>query len=107
MKRSWRRTARSRPRRRGLGVVSEVSHIPHIVEMLTENEDLACFESTLELINEMIVPRDGLCNTVCRTPGRLRGVQVARLDHDANSLECVGDDLALRRANNVGFPSED
>ncbi len=68
---------------------------------LTEDEDFACLESTLKLVNEMIVPWDRLSNAVRCAPCRLWGIQIARLDHDTDSLECIGNNLALRRANDV------
>lgn len=74
---------------------------------LTENEDLASLESTLKLINEVVVPGHWLGDIVRRTPGRLWCVGVARLDHDANSLEGVGDDLALRRTHDIRLAPKD
>jgi hypothetical protein len=55
----------------------------------------------------VIVPWDWLGVAVRRTPSWFRCVSVASLDHHANSLERIGDDLALRRTNDVGFTSED
>ena len=69
--------------------------------MLTEDEDLTCLKGTLKLVDKVIVPRNWLGHTVRCAPRRLRCVQVARLNHDANRLESIGDDLTLWRTNNV------
>ena len=74
---------------------------------LTENEDFASFQRTLEFFDEVIVPWDWLGVAVRGAPSRFRCIGVASLDHHANSLERIGDDLALRRTNDVGFASED
>ena len=55
----------------------------------------------------MIVPRDWFGVAVRRTPSWFRCVGVASLDHHADSFERIGDDLALRWSDDVGFASED
>jgi hypothetical protein len=55
----------------------------------------------------VVVPRHGLGVAVRSTPARFRCVRVASLDHHADSLERIGDDLALRWTNDVGLASED
>jgi chloramphenicol 3-O-phosphotransferase len=70
-------------------------------KVLTENENLARLEGTLKLVDKVIVPRHWLSDAVRCSPCWLWSVGVSCLDHDANRLESVGDDLALRRTNNV------
>jgi hypothetical protein len=100
-RRSWKRTVHSKPRRWGLCIVSKVLLFSPYSKKLTENEDLACLEGTLKLVDEVIVPRHWLSDTVRCTPCRLRCIGVARFDHNADSLESIGDNLTLRRPNDV------
>lgn len=62
---------------------------------------LACTKSSLQLINEVIVPRDRLDLAVSLTPRRLCSIRVTGDDHETKSLESVRDDRALGRPNNV------
>ena len=61
-----------------------------------EDEDLASPERTLELINEMIVPRNGLCLALSLAPVRLGGIGVAGDNHHSQSLVSVVDNVTLR-----------
>lgn len=55
----------------------------------------------------MIVPRHRLVNSTLRQPRLLSCVLIAVLDHDPDGLEGIGDDGALRWANDVFLPPED
>lgn len=55
----------------------------------------------------MIVPRHWLGVAVRGTPSGFRCVRVASLDHHADGLERIGDDLTLGWTNDVGLASED
>lgn len=72
-----------------------------------EGKDLASPQGTLQLLDEVIVPRHGLNLAVCFAPRRLRSVRVAGDDHQADSLESVGDDRSLRRADDVELLRDD
>lgn len=70
-------------------------------ENRVEAEDLARHQSTLELVNKVIVPCDGLGLAVGRTPRGLSSVGVAGNDHQTDGLESVGNNRSLRWANDV------
>jgi hypothetical protein len=72
-----------------------------------EGKDLAGPECALQLLDEVVVPRDRLCLSVGLAPGRLGGVGVTGDDHQTDGLESVGDDGTLRRADNVVFLGDD
>lgn len=72
-----------------------------------EGENLAGDESTLDLINEVVVPVEqfGLAHA-----GLVRGlssVHLPVLDHQPDNAEGIGDDGSLRRSNNVDLATED
>lgn len=66
-----------------------------------ETENLASHKSTPQLVDEVIVPGNRLGLAVGSAPRGLRGVGVARDDHHADSLEGIGNDGPLRRADDV------
>ena len=66
-----------------------------------EHEDLAGTESTVELVDEVIVPWDSAGSAVLCTPRRLRRLSVPGFDHHADSLEGIGDDGSLWWAHHV------
>lgn len=70
-------------------------------------EDFAGNESTLDLINEVVVPESGGCLSESSLVRRLCAVHVACLDHLAHSTESVGDDGALRWADDVNLATKD
>jgi len=72
-----------------------------------ENEDFASFQCTLELIDEVIVPWHWLGVAVRRTPSWFRCIRVASLDHHADGLERIGNDLALGWTDDIRLASED
>lgn len=71
-----------------------------------EAEDTASDQSTLELINEVVVPgKIGPVATIGSLPGGLGSIHVAVGDHNSDSLKGVGNDRALRGPNNVVLAS--
>lgn len=72
-----------------------------------EGKDLAGSERALQLLDEVVVPGDRLGLSVSLAPGRLGGVGVAGDDHQTDSLESIGDDGSLRRADDVVLLRDD
>jgi hypothetical protein len=68
-----------------------------------ETEDLASHESTLQLLDEVVVPWDRLGLSIGGAPRWLGSVGVARDNHQTDGLESIGDDRSLRRADDVVF----
>lgn len=71
-----------------------------------EDKHLASTKSTLEFIDEMIVPGNSTVLAVSLAPGRFGGVRAATSNHHANGLESIGDDGALGRTDDVGLAAE-
>jgi hypothetical protein len=71
-----------------------------------EAEDLAGNKSTLDLLNEVVVPESGGLLSKSGLVRWLCGVHAASLDHLAHDTESVGDNRALRRANDVDLATE-
>lgn len=71
-----------------------------------EGKDLASDKGTLDFIDEVVVPSRvrGLADG--SLVGRLCGVHLAVLDHREDDAECIGDDRALWRTNDVHFAAE-
>lgn len=72
-----------------------------------EDKDLASTQTTLQLVDEMIVPGDRLGLSVGGTPCRLGSIGVAGGNHHTKSLEGIGDDGTLGRAVDKGLATED
>lgn len=72
-----------------------------------EAEDLAGNESTLDLIDEVVIPKSGGRLAETSLVRRLWAIHVAGLDHLTNDTESVGDDRALRWADDVDLAAED
>ena len=72
-----------------------------------ETEDLAGNESTLDLVDEVVVPKSSRCLAKGSLVRRLCGIHLASLDHLAHHAESVGDDGTLWRANNVDLAAKD
>ena len=72
-----------------------------------ETEDLAGHKSTPQLIDEVVVPGDRLSLSVGSAPRGLRSIGVARDNHQADSLEGIGDNGSLRRADDVVLLRQD
>jgi hypothetical protein len=71
-----------------------------------ETEDLASNESTLDLVDEVVVPLGNSIVSNSRLVCGLRSVHLAVFDHDPDDAESVGDDGALGRADNVNLATE-
>lgn len=73
-----------------------------------EGEDAAGNEGTLELVDEVVVPGEGGLDTaVLELPAGLGSVHVAVPDHHPESLEGVGDNGTLRRADDVVLATQE
>lgn len=89
----------------GNKVVGEVSVYDPVNGV--ETKHLACHKRPLDFINEVIVPKSGGCLAETSLVRRLRAIHVASLDHLADHAEGVGNDRALRWANDVDLAAED
>lgn len=72
-----------------------------------EDKDLAGTQGALDLVDEVVVPGNGVVLAVGRAPSRLGGVGAAVDNHDTNGLEGIGNDGALRGADNVRLAAND
>lgn len=72
-----------------------------------KSEHFASTQGTLQLLNEMVVPGDGLVLSIRSTPRGLGGVHAATHDHHSNGFEGVRDDGALWRSDDVAVAAED
>src|SRR5690242_6620544 len=89
----------------GNKVVGEVSVYDPVNRV--ETKHLACHKRPLNLINEVVVPKSGGGLAETSLVRRLRAIHVASLDHLADHTEGVGNDRALRWANDVDLATED
>jgi hypothetical protein len=72
-----------------------------------EAEDLASNKSTLDLIDEVVVPGTGRCLAKSSLVRRLRSIHLAALDHLTDDTESVGDNGALRGTDDVNLATKD
>ena len=72
-----------------------------------EGENLASDESTLDLIDEVVVPVEQLGLAHAGLVRGLSSVHLPVLDHQPDNAEGIGDDGSLRRSNNVDLATED
>lgn len=70
-------------------------------------EDLTSNKSSLELIDELVVPLHDLGVSMLCLEGRLGGIHVAVLDHDPHALESIADNATLGRTDDVELLAED
>lgn len=70
-------------------------------------ENLATNKSTLDLVDEMIIPRNCGLPANRSKVGRLGGIGRAGLDHHENALESIGDNGALWRADDIKLATKD
>ena len=66
-----------------------------------KDKDLAGTETTLDLVDKVVIPRNWLVLAIDLSPGRLGSVVVSVDNHDTNGLEGISNDGTLRGANNV------
>jgi hypothetical protein len=71
-----------------------------------EAEDLAGNESTLDLLNEVVVPAEDSSLSETSLVGRLCAIECAGLDHHPDNAEGIRDDRSLGRTDNVDLASK-
>lgn len=69
-------------------------------------EDLAGNQSTLDLLDEVIIPAKDSSLSETSLVRRLCAIELAGLDHHPDNAEGISDDRALWRSNNVNFAPE-
>lgn len=72
-----------------------------------EAKDLAGNKSTLDFINEVVVPESGGLLSKSGLIRRLCTIHLAGFDHLTHDTESVGDDRTLRWTDNVDFAAKD